>query len=90
MDAYEVLRRSDLPACHRLHYLQMVLKKLAKSYLASQQTLEATHVVQQFFGLLGRIPKFKSALWFQDTTAFRLHSANLKRTAAQIEVCNPR
>jgi hypothetical protein len=33
LDAYDLLSRSNLPACHRLHYLQMWLEKLCKAYL---------------------------------------------------------
>ena len=30
--AYRVLEQSEVPACHNLHYLQMVCEKLAKAY----------------------------------------------------------
>lgn len=33
LDAYELLSKSALPSCHRLHYLQMWLEKLCKAYL---------------------------------------------------------
>ena len=33
MFAYNALSRSTLPACHRLHHLQMWLEKLCKAYL---------------------------------------------------------
>lgn len=35
LDAYEYLEGSNLPMCHRLHYLQMWLEKLCKAYLWS-------------------------------------------------------
>lgn len=33
LDAYEELAATSLPACHRLHYLQMWLEKLCKAHL---------------------------------------------------------
>ncbi|MGA9527414.1 MAG: hypothetical protein WBS24_04805 [Terriglobales bacterium] len=33
LNTYEILARSTLPACHRLHYLQMWLEKLCKAHL---------------------------------------------------------
>ena len=33
LDTYEALCALPLPACHRLHYLQMWLEKLCKAYL---------------------------------------------------------
>jgi len=33
LEAFEYLSRSNLPACHRLHYLQMWLEKLCKAYI---------------------------------------------------------
>ena len=33
LDTFELLEKSGLPICHRLHYLQMWLEKLSKAFL---------------------------------------------------------
>jgi len=45
LDAYELLSRSALPQCHRLHYLQMWLEKLCKAYVhrANPEQFKRTH-----------------------------------------------
>jgi len=47
LDVYGLLTRSTLPACHRLHYLQMWLEKLCKAhvYEADVEGLKDTHNV---------------------------------------------
>ena len=42
--AYGRLQRTDLPACHRLHYLQMTLEKLGKAFLIHAGRLDPEQV----------------------------------------------
>jgi hypothetical protein len=44
LDAYELLVRTDLAACHRLHSLQMWLEKLCKAYLWSEAITERSNL----------------------------------------------
>ena len=53
------LRRNGAPACHQLHYLQMVTEKLAKAYFwRSGVSPPKTHAVfVQFLRSLGGVPQ---------------------------------
>lgn len=49
LEAFDLLSKSNLPVCHRLHYLQMWLEKLCKAYLwlpnVGSEELRGRHAV---------------------------------------------
>ncbi|MCB9766825.1 MAG: hypothetical protein H6752_01420 [Candidatus Omnitrophica bacterium] len=49
LEAFDFIARSNLPTCHRLHYLQMWLEKLCKAYLwlpgVGSEELRGRHAV---------------------------------------------
>lgn len=93
---YGVLRRlGELNAeyCHRLHYLQMASKKLAKAMLTSpddDQPAPTSHVmfVRMLQVLKGR-PEIRRRLGYSDSGAFKSFIDSLLVTAARIERLSP-
>jgi hypothetical protein len=88
LDAYETLARSTLPSSHRLHYFQMWLEKLCKSYLwlpeATDKDLRGKHNV------VGRVlPRIIQEHWRRIGFTQRPDIASISQLCREIDLLHP-
>jgi hypothetical protein len=88
LDTYEALAASTLPACHRLHYLQMWLEKLCKAYLwlpaASADEFRTQHNV-----IARVLPRIIAEHWRRISFSQRPNLTDIRDLCREIDLLHP-
>jgi hypothetical protein len=86
-----LLERKDLERCHSLHYIQMVLEKLAKGLRSSDEKPAASH--QALLGFIRSAHMstvLRRAFGFQSIRRFKVYLDSLLPIAYEIEKLAPK
>jgi hypothetical protein len=85
--AYEILARSSLPVCHRLHYTQMWLEKLCKVYLWLPDGQAEPRTVHQVIGKI--LPRVVAQHWRQMNFDGRPNMKEMRELCREIDLLHP-